>query len=92
MYVADMLSRTYTTEDKRDTSRDVNNDISKVDSEEMMYSESIMLPEEKLVELQHATKEDVVLQELEKAIRTGWQGSNRGKEVLKPYLSSKMNC
>ena len=51
MYVADTLSRAYITEDKRDTSRDVNNDVSKVDSEEMMYSDSIMLPEEKLVEL-----------------------------------------
>ena len=48
----------------------------------MMYSESIMLPEEKLVALQHATKEDIVLQELEKAIKIGWQGLSRGKEVL----------
>ena len=27
-----------------------------------------------------------MLQELEKAIKTGWQGSSRGNEVLKPYL------
>ena len=54
----------------------------------MMYSDSTMLPEEKLVKLQPATKEDMVLKELEKAIKTGWQGSSKGK-VLKPYLQFK---
>ena len=78
-------SRAYTTENTRDTSYDINNNVSKVDSEEMMYSDSIMLPEEQ----QHATKEDIVLQELEKAIKIGWQGSSRGKEVLKLYLQFK---
>ena len=89
MYVADMLSQAYTTGDKWDPRSVVNNDVSKVDSEDMMYSDRIMLPEEKLVDLQHATKEDIVLQELEKAIKTGWQGSSRDKEVLKPYLRFK---
>ena len=52
MYVADTLSRTYTTEDNRDPRSDVNKDVNKVDSEEMMYSDSITLSEEKLVELE----------------------------------------
>ena len=60
MYVTDTLSRAYITEDKRDTNRDVSNKVSKVDSGEMMYSDSVMLPEEKTVELQPATKEDSV--------------------------------
>ena len=58
MYVADTLSRAYNTETKRDIASDVNK---KDDSEERMYSENKMLPEQKLIELQH---------ELEKATKT----------------------
>ena len=48
MYVADTLSRAYNTETKRDIASDVNK---KDDSEERMYSENKMLPEQKLIEL-----------------------------------------
>ena len=62
MYVADMLSRAYNTE----TKRDIDSAVNKVDdSEERMFSDNMMLPEQKLIELQHATRNDAVLQELE---------------------------
>ena len=68
MYVADTLSRAYNTE----TKRDIDSAVNKVDdSEERMFSDNMMLPEQKLIELQHATRNDAVLQELEKAIKTG---------------------
>ena len=43
-----------------------------------------MLPEHKLVELQQATKDDTVLQELEKAVKTVWPAMSTRNEVLKP--------
>ncbi|RLJ22807.1 hypothetical protein DJ031_00235 [bacterium endosymbiont of Escarpia laminata] len=90
MYVADTLSRAYNAEAKRDTRQDANADVKKVDDlDEMMYSDNIMLPEDKLVELQHATKEDTVLRELEKAIKSGWPAANTGKEAIKPYVQFK---
>ena len=46
--MADTLSRAYNTETKRDIASDVNK---KDDSEERMYSENKMLPEQKLIEL-----------------------------------------
>ena len=69
MYVADMWSPAYNTE----TKRDIDNAVSKVDdSEERMFSD-MMLPEQKLIELQHATSNDAVLQELDKVTKTGGQ-------------------
>ena len=69
MYVADMWSRAYNTE----TKRDIDNAVSKVDdSEERMFSD-MMLPEQKLIELQHATSNGAVLQELDKVTKTGGQ-------------------
>ena len=86
MYVADTLSRAYNTE----TKRDIDSAVNKVDdSEERMFSDNMMLPEQKLIELQHATRNDAVLQELEKAIKTGWPAVSTRNEVLKPYLQFK---
>ena len=48
-----------------------------------------MLPEQKLVELQQATKDDTVLQELKKAVKTGWPAMSTRYEVLKPHLQFK---
>ena len=58
-------------------------------SEERMFSDNMMLPEQSLTELQQATRNDAVLQELEKAIKTGRPAVSTRNEVLKPYLQFK---
>ena len=69
MYVADTVSWAYNT----DTKRYIDSDVNTVDdSEERMFRDNMMLSEQKLIELQHATRNDAVLQELKKAIKTGW--------------------
>ena len=86
MYVADTLSRAYNT----DTKRDIDSAVNKVDdSAERMFSDHVMLSEQKLIELQHATRNATVLQELEKAIKTGWPAVSTRNEVLKQYLQFK---
>ena len=77
--------RTYT-----ELKRDIDSAANKVnDSQGRMFSDNTMLPEQKLIELRHATSNDAVLQELEKAIKTGWPAVSTRNEVLKPYLQFK---
>ena len=84
--MADTLSRAYYTE----TKPDIESAVNKVDdSEESMFSDNMMLPGQKLTELQHATRNDAVLQELEKAIKTGWPAVSTINDLLKSYLQFK---
>ena len=84
--MADTLSRAYYTE----TKPDIEGAVNKVDdSEESMFSDNMMLPGQKLTELQHATRNDAVLQELEKAIKTGWPAVSTINDLLKSYLQFK---
>ena len=83
MNVADTLSRAYSTGAKRDLGTDVNEFD---DSEERMFNDNILLPEQKVMELQHTTNNNAVLQELEKATKTVWPAVSTGNDVLKPYL------
>ena len=64
--------------------------VNKVDdSEERMFSDNMMLREQKLIERQHATRNDAMFQALEKAIKTGWPAVNTRNEVLQPHLQFK---
>ena len=83
--MANPLSRAYNTETKRDIDSD-----NKVDnSEDWMVSDTMMLPEEKLIELQHVTRNNAVLQEFKQAIKTGWPAVSTRNVVLKLYLQFK---
>ena len=48
----------------------------------------MLLPEEKLSEMKHAMRDDIVMQALNNAIQKNWYGSTNS-EMLKPYAQLK---
>ena len=57
-------------------------------TDEWVYSDSMLLPEEKLSEMKHALRDDIVMQALDNAIQKNWHGSTNS-ELLKPYAQFK---
>ena len=89
MYLADTLSRAFVEETRKDDSEDCPDEIYNIENtDEWVYSDSMWLPEEKLSEMKHAMRDDIVMQALYNAIQKDWHGSTNS-EMLKPYAQFK---
>ena len=64
MYLADTLNRAYIKYDEGLNKPSAKQEVHKVDIGDVMYSDSIILPEDKLAELHHAYTHDGVMCEL----------------------------